>query len=104
MTGASENYKHRGLIPRAISHIFREISDKPDMAFTLRISYLEIYNEQMVDLLANAADDAVTTPIQVENMAIIEEKTGMWELFIWNVFKDLCSHRMIFFICTTFSS
>ncbi len=77
MTGASENYKHRGLIPRAISHIFREISDKHDMAFTLRISYLEIYNEQMVDLLANAADDTVTTPIQVENMAIIEEKTGM---------------------------
>ncbi|KAI8922216.1 P-loop containing nucleoside triphosphate hydrolase protein [Powellomyces hirtus] len=51
MTGASENYKHRGLIPRSISQVFREINDRPQLSYTARISYIEIYNEQMVDLL-----------------------------------------------------
>lgn len=71
MTGASENYKHRGLIPRAITNIFHEISERPSMAFTVRISYLEIYNEQMIDLLARS-DDASKD----NNMSVVEDKNG----------------------------
>ncbi|KAI8822057.1 P-loop containing nucleoside triphosphate hydrolase protein [Fimicolochytrium jonesii] len=56
MTGASENYKHRGLIPRAISQVFRDISDRPQYSYTARISYIEIYNEQMIDLLGPVPD------------------------------------------------
>eukprot|EP01137_Pigoraptor_chileana_P026532 Opistho-2@7958 len=56
MTGATENYKHRGLIPRAIAQIFREVSARPESAVTVRISYLEIYNEQFIDLLSTLAD------------------------------------------------
>lgn len=36
MTGATENYKHRGLIPRAIAQVFREIDEKPDQSITIR--------------------------------------------------------------------
>ncbi|KAJ3043428.1 Kinesin-like protein kif9 [Rhizophlyctis rosea] len=57
MTGATENYKHRGLIPRTISQIFRDVADRPQLAFTIRVSYLEIYNEQMVDLLSGLPGD-----------------------------------------------
>jgi kinesin family protein 6/9 len=53
MTGATENYKHRGIIPRAISQIFREIAERPQLAITVRFSYLEIYNEVIVDLLSS---------------------------------------------------
>ena len=51
MTGATENYKHRGLIPRGIENIFKEIRGRPEMAYTVRVSYLEIYNETVYDLL-----------------------------------------------------
>ncbi|KAI8908305.1 kinesin motor domain-containing protein, partial [Gorgonomyces haynaldii] len=70
MTGATENYKHRGLIPRAISQLFHEIADRPQLAFTVRVSYLEIYNEQMVDLLGTLGDK------KHENMTVVEEKSG----------------------------
>ncbi|KNC53487.1 uncharacterized protein AMSG_01201 [Thecamonas trahens ATCC 50062] len=52
MTGATDNYRHRGIIPRAIAHLFKTIEAKPALAFTVRISYLELYNEHMYDLLA----------------------------------------------------
>ena len=71
-TGATENYKHRGLIPRAISHIYREISERPQMACTVRVSYLEIYNEQIVDLLATLPDAS-----SEGNLTVVEDKNGM---------------------------
>ncbi|KAL2914024.1 hypothetical protein HK105_206469 [Polyrhizophydium stewartii] len=71
MTGATENYKHRGLIPRAISHVFHEIAERPTLAFTVRISYLEVYNEQMVDLLATLSDGE-----RSDALTVVEEKTG----------------------------
>ena len=52
MTGSTEKFQHRGIIPRAIQQLFREISERPENAVTVRISYLEIYNESMYDLLA----------------------------------------------------
>jgi kinesin family protein 6/9 len=55
MTGATENYNQRGLIPRTIQHLFKEISSKPDCSYTVRIGYLEIYNESFYDLLSPSA-------------------------------------------------
>jgi kinesin family protein 6/9 len=52
MTGATENYNQRGIIPRTIQHLFKEIQNRPDTSYTVRIGYLEIYNEQFYDLLS----------------------------------------------------
>uniref|UniRef100_H2ZA26 Kinesin-like protein n=1 Tax=Ciona savignyi TaxID=51511 RepID=H2ZA26_CIOSA len=52
ITGATENYKHRGIIPRAIAHVFRSVEERTDHAVQIQISYFEIYNETMFDLLA----------------------------------------------------
>lgn len=52
MCGATESYQHRGIIPRSISQLFKEIEDRAEFAITCRISYLEIYNETMFDLLS----------------------------------------------------
>ncbi|KAJ3132541.1 Kinesin-like protein kif9 [Physocladia obscura] len=81
-TGATENYKHRGLIPRAISHIFKEISERPQMAFTARISYLEIYNESIVDLLISSPESAAAAAAAGEfhsdwNLNVVDDKNGM---------------------------
>ena len=36
MTGATENYRHRGIIPRAIQQIFREVEEKQDQSTVIR--------------------------------------------------------------------
>ncbi|KAM4688865.1 kinesin-like protein KIF9 isoform 1-T5 [Discoglossus pictus] len=51
-TGATENYKHRGVIPRALQQIFKDIEERDDQLITVRVSYLEIYNETLFDLLS----------------------------------------------------
>ena len=52
MLGLTNNYKQRGIVPRAIQQVYHEISNKFDQAITIRVSYVEIYNERMVDLLS----------------------------------------------------
>ncbi|XP_019594442.2 centromere-associated protein E isoform X1 [Rhinolophus sinicus] len=47
----SEDYL--GVIPRAIHDIFQKIKKFPDREFLLRVSYMEIYNETITDLLCN---------------------------------------------------
>jgi len=42
----------RGLIPRSFQHIFESISVAENTKFLVRASYLEIYNEEIRDLLA----------------------------------------------------
>ena len=36
MTGATENYKHRGLIPRALAQLYREVEESGDLAISVR--------------------------------------------------------------------
>ncbi|XP_045039707.2 centromere-associated protein E isoform X4 [Desmodus rotundus] len=47
----SEDYL--GVIPRAIHDIFQKIEKFPDREFLLRVSYMEIYNETITDLLCD---------------------------------------------------
>ncbi|XP_070289306.1 centromere-associated protein E isoform X2 [Myotis yumanensis] len=42
-----------GVIPRAIHDIFHKIEKFPDREFLLRVSYMEIYNETITDLLCD---------------------------------------------------
>uniref|UniRef100_I3MWZ2 Centromere-associated protein E n=1 Tax=Ictidomys tridecemlineatus TaxID=43179 RepID=I3MWZ2_ICTTR len=42
-----------GVIPRAIHDIFQKIKKFPEREFLLRVSYMEIYNEIITDLLCN---------------------------------------------------
>ncbi|SPO36055.1 related to Kinesin-7a motor protein [Pseudozyma flocculosa] len=41
-----------GVIPRAVQQVFKTIEQEPGREFLLRVSYLEIYNETLKDLLA----------------------------------------------------
>ncbi|XP_027763562.1 kinesin-like protein KIF9 [Empidonax traillii] len=51
MTGATSEYKHRGIIPRAIQQVFKAAAGSLSLSIRIRISYLEIYNEALFDLL-----------------------------------------------------
>ncbi|KAI7814913.1 putative kinesin-like protein KIF9, partial [Triplophysa rosa] len=52
MTGAAEAYKQRGIIPRVLQQVFHEVEHRTDQTFSVHLSFLEIYNETMVDLLS----------------------------------------------------
>ncbi|XP_057578333.1 kinesin-like protein KIF27 isoform X2 [Hippopotamus amphibius kiboko] len=41
----------KGIIPRAIQEIFQNISEKPSIDFKIKVSYIEVYKEDLRDLL-----------------------------------------------------
>ena len=52
MLGIPSDQDMRGIIPNCFAHIFGFIDEKSnDMKFLVRCSYLEIYNEEIHDLL-----------------------------------------------------
>lgn len=75
MTGGTSNtYDHRGLIPRAIGHIFQSIAANSQMETSVKVSYLEIYNEQFYDLFRNANTGAVELAVRDQPGGGIEVK------------------------------
>ena len=54
MIGDPANEQLKGIIPRAFQHIVNIIGSDKKRKFLLRCSYLEIYNEEVHDLLADA--------------------------------------------------
>lgn len=63
MEGGSSDrssYKHdpsTGIIPRAVEHIFEELEKTNTEEYSVRVSYLELYNEELYDLLAPTVED-----------------------------------------------
>jgi kinesin family protein 6/9 len=71
MIGNTADFEQRGVTPRALNHLFREIEVRTDVDFTISATYLEIYNERIFDLL-----DDVTNENQTSDYQIIEDKSG----------------------------
>ncbi|KAF9120162.1 hypothetical protein BGX30_003334 [Mortierella sp. GBA39] len=53
----SGNETQPGITPRAVEDVFKYIRENSDREFLLRVSYLEIYNESIRDLLSPEAID-----------------------------------------------
>ncbi|PIK44995.1 putative kinesin-like protein KIF17 [Apostichopus japonicus] len=51
MQGITDPATQRGIIPRAFEHIFENIQVAENVKYLVRASYLEIYNEEIRDLL-----------------------------------------------------
>ncbi|KAB0359371.1 hypothetical protein FD754_003527 [Muntiacus muntjak] len=51
MQGLPDPACHRGIIPRAFEHVFESVQCAENTKFLVRASYLEIYNEDVRDLL-----------------------------------------------------
>lgn len=50
----SKNWKERGLIPRLLIELFKQIREMKTCSYDIFVSYLEIYNENAYDLLDKA--------------------------------------------------
>ncbi|XP_040274167.1 centromere-associated protein E isoform X2 [Bufo bufo] len=59
MMGTPDNL---GIIPQAIKEVFKIIHEIPSREFLLRVSYMEIYNETVTDLLC---DDRKKKPLEI---------------------------------------
>ena len=55
-----------------ILQVFREIGEMPDYAINIKVSYLEIYNETLFDLLSGGAGGRGQQPI-----SIMEDEFGI---------------------------
>ena len=86
MTGTGKTFSMQGtdtspgVIPLAITDIFSYIRETPQREFLLRVSFLEIYNEKINDLLsASAASDSGTGASQQEEIKLREDsKRGVY--------------------------
>jgi len=55
-------------VPRTLDHLFDELKLRAE-DFTVRVSFLELYNEELCDLLApNDSDDTKTLRLFEDNM------------------------------------
>lgn len=71
MMGDTQNYQHRGVAPRCLSHIFAEVNARIETQFTVSCSYMEIYNERIFDLLGDLSAREART-----EFTIAEERGG----------------------------
>ena len=85
MTGTGKTFSMQGtasspgVIPLAITDIFSYIRETPSREFLLRVSYLEIYNEKIHDLLSMPTGSGVGGNIQQEEIKLREDsKRGVY--------------------------
>ncbi|KAF1949406.1 kinesin-domain-containing protein [Byssothecium circinans] len=85
MTGTGKTFSMQGtatnpgVIPLAITDIFSYIRETPHREFLLRVSYLEIYNEKIHDLLAGPLVGANGQPAAQEEIKLREDsKRGVY--------------------------
>ena len=71
--------ERHGMIPRASARLFEESATREDTSYSFKASYLEIYNEQVTDLLNPSS---TTLPVRwrrsgffVENLFVVELET-----------------------------
>jgi kinesin family protein 5 len=56
MMGVVENEELRGIIPRVVQAIFSALEGSVLVQYTVKVSYVEIYNEKIQDLLSPGSD------------------------------------------------
>ncbi|KAJ5780862.1 hypothetical protein N7457_006022 [Penicillium paradoxum] len=84
MTGTGKTFSMQGtatspgVIPLAITDIFSFIRETPHREFLLRVSYLEIYNEKINDLLSASAANAPAGSQQEEIKLREDSKRGVY--------------------------
>ncbi|OWZ19119.1 Kinesin [Phytophthora megakarya] len=86
--GPRRRFEDRGVIARSLSRVFQRIQQDADHSYTLRISYLEIYNDRLIDLLA--PDIAISGSGNNMNDLVIQENAH-GQTFVRGLTKILVS-------------
>ncbi|KAG7396674.1 Exosome complex component RRP45 [Phytophthora boehmeriae] len=84
--GPRRRFEDRGLIARALSRVFQRTQQDADHTYALRVSYLEIYNDRLIDLFAA---DAGNNSNAHNDLVIQENARG--QTFVRGLMKALVS-------------
>ncbi|XP_052745403.1 kinesin-like protein KIF3A isoform X2 [Bicyclus anynana] len=77
MAGGNSAPKLRGIIPNSFAHIFSHIADtKDDEKFLVCVTYLEIYNEEVRDLLGNNPHQSLEVKERPDIGVFVKDLTG----------------------------
>ena len=87
MCGSTANYKYRGLIPRAINKIFSEVGGRFDNQITVKVSFVELYNELMFDMLSDVS------PGEQTGSSITIQEDGRGEIAVRGLTMTECRNE-----------
>lgn len=86
MTGNPDSPQSRGIIPNTFAHIFQHISKSPEnQKFLVRVSYMEIYNEEVRDLLGKELNKSLEVKERTDIGVFVKDLSG----FVVNNASDL---------------
>ena len=63
MSGSWENDPNVGVIPRSVAHLFTILNSISNCEYSVKISFIELYNEELSDLLSDSTEE--TKPLRI---------------------------------------
>jgi kinesin family member 3B len=75
MEGRPDPSHLRGIIPNSFEHIFGHVATSTDQQFLVRASYLEIYNEEIRDLLSKNPKNSLEIKENVDSGVYVKDLT-----------------------------
>lgn len=76
MEGRADPPFLRGIIPNSFQHIFDHISSASNFQFLVRASYLEIYNEEIRDLLSKDPKNSLELKENLDTGVFVKDLTS----------------------------
>ena len=76
MEGKTDVAELRGIIPNSFQHIFDYVSQASDQQFLVRASYLEIYNEEIRDLLSKDPKNHLELKENIDSGVYVKDLTS----------------------------
>jgi hypothetical protein len=76
MEGRPDPPTLRGIIPNSFQHIFEYVSNSRDVQYLVRASYLEIYNEEIRDLLSKDPKNSLELKENIDSGVYVKDLTS----------------------------
>jgi kinesin family member 3B len=82
----------RGIIPNSFQHIFDYVSASQNQQYLVRASYLEIYNEEIRDLLSKDPKNSLELKENIDTGVFVKDLTSF-------VVKNVAGSYLFCFVC-----
>ena len=76
MEGRPDPPNMRGIIPNSFQHIFEHVNSAENVQFLVRASYLEIYNEEIRDLLSKDPKNSLELKENIDSGVYVKDLTS----------------------------